>query len=273
MIKIVFLLSLAICSLGAYAQNASDSHTPDWEIYFSFVDEKPSTIVCDLGLEGVAPLAGFPICAGIGVAIRKLRDNGFPEATELERLTAAEEQIVNGLETATQSIYAGRTLSDGEMTLFFYIADSLDFGRKASSALRQHLPSDEAEISFLPDPDWSVFSDLLFPDDEAMNGIQNNRLLLELENSGDQHDQPRTVHHSAVFKTAQAREVFGKKIMGMGFLIERRDTNEGAMPFELYFARTDNLEEEHLNRITLQLFTIADTQNGFYDGWECAVVK
>ena len=83
----------------------SDSTNPDspadddhWEIYVTYVDDKPAVILVDIGVASIVPLPAQPVLVWLWVHVLKPDDEGFPTEEEDMRLNEVEDVVTEGFD-------------------------------------------------------------------------------------------------------------------------------------------------------------------------------
>ena len=131
------------------------------------------------------------------------------------------------------------------------------------------------------DENWDCYFETLYPNPYSMQDIQNNRVIHALEEAGDDLDAERAIEHWAYFKTREGADAFIEKTKEMGFelltnetLEEEEDCEEDAENEYLIQVVISNLLSPlDVHETTWDLMDLADEFDGYYDGWECMVVK
>ena len=66
---------------------------------------------------------------------------------------------------------------------------------------------------------------------------------------------------------AKKLEELGCNILSSKKMEDETDT------YQINISRMDNVVFNHINEVVWELVEIADSLNGYYDGWGCTVVK
>lgn len=124
------------------------------------------------------------------------------------------------------------------------------------------------------DEEWSHYFNVLHPSPEDWRRIKNGHVLENLEKEADRHEVPRPVRHWAYFPSAEGREAFLARLAPRGFaIVARSEAGAPAQPYGVTFERTDSVESDHINELTIELFRMAIEGGGTYDGWETSVER
>jgi hypothetical protein len=159
-------------------ESDSSSTEDHWEIYVTFVDDKPAVILVDLGVAQVAPLADKPALVWVWVHVQSPDEEGFPTEDEDMKLNEIEDAVTDALEQTTAR-YVGRITSDGRREFYFYTDHPAEF-REVATAAMSSAPEYEYEIDDAEDPSWQHYSGVLYPSPEDFQQIHNQHVISRL---------------------------------------------------------------------------------------------
>lgn len=253
-------------------QNAApdDDH---WEIYVTYVDEKPAVILVDIGVAQAAPIEGLSKLVWVWVQIQSPDEEGFPSEDEDFKLNEIEDVVTDS--TVSDGVrYAGRITSDGRREFYFYTDNPERFQESASTAM-QSVPEYHFEIDNADDEEWRHYFDVLYPSPEDFQQIHNQHVITRLQQAGDSLTPPRPVDHFANFKSEEDRGSFIIAAGTVGFeAVSRPDRDTSVdFPFSVGLLRVDSVDPDTIDQITFELFELARQYNGEYEGWGSKVVK
>jgi hypothetical protein len=263
-----FHLLPVLLSLTAHAQG-------DWDTYLMEVNNKPLSVVVDLGLAQKAPQKERPFVIIIRTKINKPQTNGLPGETEASVMDNLEDSLVYYMEQKSGAVYAGRFTQRGLREFYFYTLDTVDYLLPAAKAFK-NFTSYQWLCQAKEDKKWSNYFEVLYPPDKEMERIQNRRTVDNLKRNGDALKTPRQINHTIYFKTKSSRELFLKEIKESGFKFPHQpddDPGAGEYPYKLQLFRDDIPSYTQIDRVCLYLWELARKFNGRYDGWETFVVK
>ena len=243
----------------------------NWDTYLCQVDGSPAAILVDLDLAKDAPDAAFPYMGYISVTLRSPDEQGLPKQEEYERLGEVEDALESVLTADAQAVYAGRSALDGHFDFFFYLRRGEHWGSRAGEVMAA-FPEYVWESGCQDDPGWQSYTSFLFPDDYAMNGIQNRRALRELAEQGDDMQKSREIEHRAVFSSPESAEAFSLALRESDFTLlpDQQNSDFPETWISVRFSRIDAPED--IDAVTYPLVELARTHNGAYQGWACPVV-
>ncbi|WP_131537707.1 DUF695 domain-containing protein [Pedobacter nototheniae] len=248
-------------------------HIEDWDTYFTNVDNQLGSILVDLGIAKIAPIAEKPTLIWISIKMNAPREDGLSSNEESEKLYEIEDHLADQLKSKMDSTYIGRLTSEGNRDLYFYFDNRLLFD-KAISDVMVNYPDYEYDFGTKDDSEWSVYLDFLFPLPQQYQAIQNRRVLTNLESNGDDHNKAREVDHYLYFNTEDGRENFVSSIQNESFTVRNKDTKtEGDHRYMLHLTVFEPVDYDSINKRTIGLSESSANFNGIYDGWGCPIVK
>ncbi|GAB3200610.1 uncharacterized protein (TIGR01619 family) [Pontibacter aydingkolensis] len=251
----------------------SNAHQADWDVYFCYLEDTPAFITVDLGLYNLAPLPGKPNLIEVVARLQTTNEDGFPDNEEWTKLEEIEDMLVNSFEEKLEAVFVGKTLNSGRRGLYFYSGDTL-LVEQMVDELRSHFPEYTFEHQLTEDPNWEVYFEYLFPDEESLLRIQNNKILQLLEEQGDQAYIPRKITYTLYFRTSKDRAEALQEIKGAGFEVEdESDQEKEELPHRLILSNQSKANEETIYLTTEMLMQLAIKYDGEYDGWETQIVQ
>lgn len=246
--------------------------TNNWDFYAVRIDNKPASIMVDLGIETDAPITSLPYVAYIRLYLKHASPLGMSSDPEFDVLS----NIENTLEEAlcdTSVGYVGRNTSDGCRDFYFYISQKETWHERVVAAFSTF--SDyEYETRVRDDNEWSTYFNFLLPNRIDRQRIQNRRVCEQLEKHGDALQRPRELDHWIYFPTQLALDSFLQEVSKVGFhLRETANHAETMLAYGARIFRQDTPSYDNIDEVVLFVFDIATKYEGKYDGWECAVMR
>lgn len=254
-----------------------------WDVYFCRVDEKPASILVDLGRALSAPVPDHPVMGYMSVAVEHPDENGFPGPEEYDLLGTLEDALAAAVNADGGALYVGRCVTDGHLDFFFYLK-SIEGWRERLEAFMAGFPSRAWEAGALDDPDWGGYFDFLFPAGHDLLIMQNRRACRELEENGDDLSRARFIDHWLEFPGESEAAAFAGAAEAEGFLVapaaEARpggSDDEGEHTplraeglVQVRLSRAD--APEGIDEVTFSLSDLAAEYGGDYRGWACPAV-
>jgi len=255
-------------------QIEDSSHSPEWDFYFSEVEDIIGSFYLDLGLIEVAPIPDKPNLVWVSLLMNNPKETGLSSNEEFDKLCEIEDRLQEYILRNHISVYAGRLTNNGHRHFYFYLGDTTLYDKTISEAMVA-FPSYSYDFGVKKDEGWNSYFEFLYPNPKQYQSIQNRRVVEKLEEDGDQLTKARQVDHWIYFKTEKDRAIFLEKIKNEGFqIIDNSVIDEDPeFPYSLQIARIDHVDMDSLDEYVLHLWELAGECNGDYDGWETSVEK
>lgn len=238
----------------------------DWDVYFTHVDGKPASMLLDLSIE--APIPVLSVMAYVTLDFQDPDEDGMSKQSEYDKLMEIEDALVPALSHET-CMFVGRCTTGGQRDFFFYMDNAKGVEEKVE-AVMANFDEYTWDMGLVEEPGWETYLEFLFPDEQGMDTIWNNRVRRQLEEAGDDSAAPREIDHLFFFPSAADRDAFMVEAETENFRTTLSDSNPET-PFGLLVQRDDAPDE--IDDVTWPLRELAGAHGGTYDGWGCAVVK
>ena len=240
----------------------------DWDVYFTHVDGKPASMLLDLGLGPDAPIPGMSVMCYVTLEFRDPDENGMSKRSEYERLLAIEDALVPAL-THDTCMFVGRCTTGGQRDFFFYMDNAKGVEEKVESVMAA-FEEYAWDMGLVEEPGWDTYLEFLYPDEQGMDTIWNNRVRRQLQENGDDMSVPRQIDHWLYFPSEQDRQAFKTEAEAEKFTVTLLDP-EADKPFGVLVQRDDAPDD--IDDVTWPLRELAGAHGGIYDGWGCMAVK
>ena len=246
----------------------------DWDAYLMQVNNKPVSIIVDLGPGTTAPLKERPFVVIVRTKIQNPDPNGLPAKTEIPRLDKMENQLVEQLSKRTGALYVGRYTQRGLREFYFYALDTIDYVLGVRAAMAEF-----TDYQWLTqakeDKLWSNYFTVLYPGPVDMEKIQNRRLVDLLKGKGDALKESRRIDHYFYFKTKSKRDEFMRSEGMENFTVEEvpEAATKDLLPYMVHVYKNDVPDYSFIERVLIPLWEKARQFQGRYDGWETYLVK
>lgn len=250
------------------------AHEENWAAYLSTIDDGAvGSIVVDLGLRDVAPVAGLTELLIIEIPMHRASDNGLPSNEEFPVLADIEKAFEETLTTALGCIFAGHLHCEGTTSLYFYIERGTDIDDLLQRSI-QPFKDYSFEYRLKPDPNWEGFFDFLYPSPIQYQRLANEGVIQNLLKHGDNLEKERKVEHWIYFPSEAERLQFLTSIADRGFTVEDLSKDEDyELPYKAQISRQDKVTLDATDEYILDLWQRAQDFNGNYDGWETFIEK
>ena len=252
----------------------------NWDFYPCRVEGKSASVMVNLALKADAPLEKLSDCVWLHVRMRRPQPDGLSSQEEFARLCEIGDALDAAVAESTQPIeYVGRCTSAGRRDFYAYAESGLVAESLMSSVMAAFSEYD-FETGFQPDPQWQLYRDFLFPSPPSLQLIKNRRVLDVLQQRGDDLTQPRAVRHFVYFDDAEQAAAFEKAARDAGFEIASQEREQAggeqrssaAERIGVIAERVDSVEFSAIGNVVFELFELAKSFEGDYDGWETQVL-
>lgn len=235
------------------------------DFYPCLVDDAPASIYVNLRYEHEMP-AGADTCYRVAIEIQAPGVHGIGGAEEAEVLNTLEERLITG---APALLYAGRVRNRGIWESVFYGPSGHEATLRAEDAAGHRV-----RVFADRDPAWDYYRDLLLPDAERRQWMDDRRMVTILREQGDSLARPRRVDHHAYFPSARARDAFVAQVAVEGFVhaLSTEELDRG-WPFGAQVHRTDTIELDHIHDAVMIVVDAAAAHGGRYERWESGIEK
>lgn len=229
-----------------------------FDFYPCMVDDAPASIYVNLRFEHEPPPAAATTRHTVAIGLRDAGAYGIGSAEEAELVGGFEEQVLAAA-AARGLVFAGRLRHRGVWELTFY--------GPADAALEVGLLDGQRVMTTShADPDWRYYRELLLPDAERQQWMDDRRLVQILREQGDALVKPRRIDHRVRFATEAARDAFLVDVARHGFARDAGDESTVA-----HVWRVDPIELDHVHEVVMLLVDAAVAGQGVYEGWTAPI--
>lgn len=230
------------------------------DFYPCLVDGAPASIYVNLRYEAVtAPDADTRYT--VAVPIRDTGSHGIGTAEEGEVLNAWEETLIERVREKGL-VYVGRVRNRGVWEVAFYgPAGHVETVRSAVG-----LDDRKSDVRSEFDPSWTYYRELLLPDAERKQWMDDRRLVQILREQGDALVSPRPVDHYVRFDDTIKRDAFVAAVASQGFAAQE------AEPVVAHVTRDDSIDLDHIHDVVMVLVDAATPLGGRYERWSSAII-
>lgn len=264
---LAFLLSLTF-----FSSRAQSDH---WDNYVVSANNKPVSIVVNLGLKDIAPSKERPYAVILRLKYPEMDEKGYPTVEMADSLNRLESLLESRLQKNNGALYAGRFTQRGLREFYFYVLDTVEYMGNCAAVMSQ-FPRFPWLAKAVYDKGWTNYFQVLYPQGDEKEKLENRKAIEELVRKGDLSNRSREIDHTLYFKSDWHRKQFLQQLEDPGFkIIEMpvEKSNNTDMGFKLVMRRNDKPEQQSMNTLTIRLSQLATKNGGRYGGWITYVVK
>lgn len=245
----------------------------DWDFYLCDIDGKVGSYFLNLALINIIPIVEKSALLWVELILNDPNDDGMSSQHEYDSLIDLEDRLVPQITTSFDAIYVGRLTHNGTRDFYFYLNENT-YKEELVKKIIQEFSTYQFNFGLKNDSKWDIYAESIYPNVYAMQSIQNNRVIMNLEKHGDSMIVSRPVEHWCYFKTNEGREKFTAAVQIKGFEINNQSFSaENERPFGVQFVRMDSVELSHINEVTWELLELCIENDGEYDGWETPIIR
>jgi hypothetical protein len=246
----------------------------NWDVYIAQYEKGPGSVTVNMDLINFSPKKHLPFVVITGVKTKKCSSEGWPDKEEFDNLYKVSDDIISAISVAVKSELVGSWTYQCERLDYIYVDDTTNIRQKIREIYKNKYSHYESYFNIRLDREWQAYRDFLYPNEETFEYMQNNKVIMQLVNAGDKLSKARQVDHWIYFKNPEDRNKFEDYVRKNKYKIEGKDKlKDSKSPYQLHISRTDLIDHNSINAITIGLRKKAKELNGDYDGWETFVVK
>jgi uncharacterized protein (TIGR01619 family) len=262
------LFLLLTVSQKLFAQNEI------WDNYMASYENKPGSVVVRMDLVSSAPLKEYKYVLVTGTTYESKDSEGLPDNITLLFVQKIGNELQQILMNKYENIYVGSLTYNFERLEYFYVKDTIGLRQTLNKFYESKYLKIKKYVNLKIDSDWKYYKEFLYPNENILNYMADNKVVMSLVENGDKLNKSRKVDHFSYFKSQREAQEFRIEIEKEGYNIEIVGKNDiGDYPYKVLFWKNQFVDLEHINQVTTNLKEIAKKYNGEYDGWETVVVK
>lgn len=250
--------------------------TEQWETYLAQYGDSVGSTVVNMSIETTDAIHQYPFLVQAIVKVNQCRNDGLPNDDEREwkALYAISDKLKSVVAAKGAYVFPGTFTYQCWRTDYYYVKDTNGLRKELMDKAKKYQPDRECSVVIKPDTNWECYLNFLYPNQETMEFITNEKVLRAMNNAGDKLTKPRQVDHWLYFSTEEDRDKFTSYAVSQHFKLEGKEfSSKSDLHYQLHLSRVDNIEIGSISMITLELRKKAKEYNGNYDGWEAFVVK
>lgn len=266
MLKIILL---SILPISLFAQQEEN-----WDVYMASYEKGAGSTLINMSAKTKAGDKGLPFIVITGVTFKDCNPDGFPTKHQFDELYIIADSVKNIVANSSPSLAVGTFTYQCERLEYYYVRDTNGLRTKLNKLYNRSFPSYLSYTNIKEDKSWEAYLKFLYPSDEILEYMSNQKVVLKLQEAGDNLEKARKVDHWLYFKNDSDRNCILPYLKQNNFKVEEMETVKNSeLPFKIHISRTDKVELNAITQITIELRNQAKKCNGDYDGWEAPVSK
>lgn len=245
----------------------------DWDFYLCDIDGKVGSYFLNLALINIIPIVEKSALLWVELILNDPNDDGMTTDQEYNALMSLEDEFIAQITKKLNAIYVGRLIHDGVCEFYFYFKED-KYEKQGIQQIVDEFANYKINFGLKDDPNWTVYRESIYPNIYAMQSMQNNRVIMNLEKHGDVLTVKRPVEHWCYFQTNEGKDLFLTAIQKRGYEIIDQSLNEESInPYCVQLVRIDSVELKSINEVTWELVELCTENDGEYDGWETPIIR
>lgn len=246
----------------------------DWASYFCRVEDKPASIRLNLALGEIALVKGYNYQIWFSVKFLNPDENGFTTREEFDMINTIEDRILDNIGAKHAVILAGAVKTAGRLDLYIYSSSLNGVEEIVHSTMRNTFKNYKYALDTKEDNKWEDYYNFLYPNPYEFQVIQNQKVIMQLEQHGDNPKVIRKVDHWIDFKGESDRKAFIDSVVNKGFeVVKEQQNDQHEFRYSVNIAREDVTVHAEVDRYVWELVELAKDHNGRYGGWGCPIAK
>ena len=242
----------------------------EFDFYPCLVDAAPASIYVNLYFEHAGHAPGDDTRYTIAIGMRERGEHGIGTAAEAASLNLVEEAVIARAGELAVT-YVGRVRTRGSWEIVLYGPAGHLEGLRTKAV--EHAGDRQLVARQTGDATWAYYRELLVPDAERRQWMDDRRMVQILSEQGDRRITPRRVDHRIALPTVAAREAFVAAATAAAFTPDGTETLADAdLPHRVRVHRVDPIELDHIHEVVMILVDAATPLGGRYDRWEAGIV-
>lgn len=246
----------------------------NWETYMAQVDKKPASLLVNLALYDRSPNKLLPYLLITGPKSKLCQSNGLPpkdEISQLEEILHSADLFITGV---TAKALAGTMTYNCQRVNYYYIKDTVGIEQALSRMYRRSFKDYKYVYKIKHEPDWSTYRNFLYPNEENLTWIENNKIITKLITQGDSLTKPRNISFVLLFKKEEDRKAFIYFANQKEYKIDEVNFIKNAdMPYLLKISKFDKIQPGIISQMSTEIKTEIKKYNGMYEGWTSELQK
>jgi hypothetical protein len=229
--KLVLYFSFVTFNSVAFAQQSDEQ----WDVYMAQYEKGRGSTVINMALKSKAPDKSFRFLLSTGVHFDDCSNEGFPSQAEFQKLYIVSDSVKNLVDLNSLNIIAGTFTYQCERKDYYYLKDTNNIRQNLSAMYKKQFPVYQPIINISEDASWEAYLTFLYPNEETMEYMSNEKVLIKLQEAGDKLDKERLVDHWLYFSDAKSRESFIVYAKAKDFKIESKEMRDGTKAFSIAY--------------------------------------
>ena len=269
--KLILFIQTVVCSLFFYCAGAQ---TERWDTYMAQFGDKPGSVLVNMGYKDAAPDNKYPFLVITGPKSENCNKQNLPDKEEIDKLEEILDATNNFITGVTAKMLVGTFTYNCERLNYYYVKDTVGIRNAIMRLYKRNYSNYRYVINMKADRAWSTYLTFLYPNDETLTWMDNDKIITKMLQDGDDLVKQRDINFDLYFKTDTGRKAFTDFVYNKGYKPDTtKASNNHNYPYELIVSKFGHVKMESINNMTQELKSELKKYNSFYNSWEAPVPK
>ncbi len=241
-----------------------------WDTYLAKFGEKPGSVLVDMGLIDAAGDKRYPFLVVTGPQAQNCDKKGMPDNNEISTLEEILEATNNFLTGVTAKVLTGTFTHNCKRLNYYYVKDTAGIRNALMRMYSRGYKNYNYAINIKSDPEWNTYRTFLYPNEETLNWMENNRVMTKMLQEGDSLVGQRELKFYLSFDSVADVKAFTAFAETKGFapVVIDPPFNKGSLGVVL--TTPGYVKMETINPLTELLKKEATKHHGFFKTWSAS---
>lgn len=254
--------------IGCFLFFNAHAQTEHWDTYMAKFGDKPGSVLVDMGCKELAPDSKYPFLVITGPKAQDCNKQKLPSSEEIGKMEEILDGTTNFITGVTAKVLVGTFTYNCERLNYYYVKDTAGVRYAIMRLYNRNYPNYEYAINMKADREWSVYRTFLYPNDETLSWMENDKIITKMLQGGDSLTKPRDINFELYFKTDTGRLSFAGFAKGKGYKTDTTQISQSAnVSYELVVTKHGYVKMDAINEMTQDIKTELKKYNSIYVGW------
>jgi hypothetical protein len=262
-----FILSAFLC-LPARAQ------TENWDTYMAKFGDKPGSVLVNMGLIDIAPDRKYPFLVITGPKTEKCNKRGLPDKEQIDELEEILSATDNFLTGVTAKVLVGTFTYNCERLNYYYVKDTSNIRNAIMRMYNRGYANYSYAINMKYEPQWETYRTFLYPSDETITWMENDKIITKMMQQGDSLSGRRDIHFELTFASTSDRKLFAEFEKTKGYeAVAFPDPDFKSTLSSVVLKKSGYVKIDFIDSLADGLKKDVAKYHGDYKGWQASLPK
>ncbi len=254
--------------IGTFLVFKAGAQTERWDTYMAKFGDKPGSVLVDMGYKDMAPDSRYPFLVVTGPKAQDCNKQKLPNSEEIDRMEEILDATTNFITGVTAKVLVGTFTYNCERLNYYYVKDTMGVRYAIMRMYNRNYTNYEYAINMKADREWSAYRAFLYPNEETLNWMENDKTIAKMLQQGDSLTASRDINFELYFKTDTGRRSFIGFANQKGYRTDTTQVSQSAnVPFELVLTKHARVSMDAINDMTGAIKAELKKYNSIYVGW------